>query len=113
MDGYVRIGAERDFTGRTPTAISLDGLAIMIVRVDNDWIAFENNCPHQHFAVLHQGAIEEGKITCPMHGWTFDLKTGTSITGNGRLRMFEIRNENTELWMKRTGHNQPFSLFDK
>ena len=108
MEGYVRIGAEEEFSGRTPTAISLDGLEIVVVRIDNEWIAFENNCPHQHFAVLHQGVLDKAALTCPMHGWTFDLKTGKSLTGNGRLRMFEIRNENTELWMKRKEDNQHY-----
>lgn len=100
MDGFVRIGAEKEFSSRTPTAMTLDGLDIVFVRIDNEWIAFEDNCSHQHFAVLHQGVLEKATITCPMHGWTFDLKTGESLTRNGRLRMFERRNESNELWMK-------------
>jgi nitrite reductase/ring-hydroxylating ferredoxin subunit len=113
VDGFVRIGAEKDFSSRTPTAVTLDGLDIVLIRVDNKWTAFENNCPHQHFAVLHQGALDKAAITCPMHGWMFDLKTGESLTGNGRLRMFEIRKEDDELWMKRSEGNQHYSLFDK
>jgi len=37
--------------------------------------AVENNCPHQG-GNLSEGYIHDGKIFCPLHHWSFDLKTG-------------------------------------
>jgi nitrite reductase/ring-hydroxylating ferredoxin subunit len=30
-------------------------------------------CPHQRIPVLYDGHINNGVVTCPMHGWEFDL----------------------------------------
>ena len=37
-------------------------------------------CPHQG-ALLGDGVISRGEVTCPFHGWHFDLVTGSSGDG--------------------------------
>ena len=34
-------------------------------------------CPHQ-YAPLLGGELEDGILTCPMHHWRFDVRTGES-----------------------------------
>jgi UDP-MurNAc hydroxylase len=37
-------------------------------------------CPHQRADLSRFGRVEDGVLTCLMHGWRFDLKTGRCLT---------------------------------
>lgn len=52
--------------------------SIALFRHDGVIYAIENTCPHQG-GPLGEGYLEaNGVVSCPWHGWTFDLKTGVS-----------------------------------
>jgi nitrite reductase/ring-hydroxylating ferredoxin subunit len=48
---------------------------ICIVGYKGGIFALSAICPHQGFD-LGKGACENGKLICPVHGYSFDLKTG-------------------------------------
>lgn len=52
--------------------------------------AVGNICAHQHFPVLHRGSLDGLTVTCPMHGWTYDLRTGIATTGDGAVPSYEV-----------------------
>jgi nitrite reductase/ring-hydroxylating ferredoxin subunit len=35
--------------------------------------------------------LNGGEITCPMHGWTFDLASGKATIGGGRLKRYAVK----------------------
>jgi nitrite reductase/ring-hydroxylating ferredoxin subunit len=111
MDGFTKIGRAIDLKDRKPYSAVIDGLSVVIVKADDEFFAFENNCPHQHFSLLHQGSIEGCEITCPMHGWTFSMKSGESTNGNGRLKNFKVKNSDGWIWVECVKPVQSFSLF--
>lgn len=49
--------------------------AIALANVDGAFYAFNDRCPHQDFS-LSDGILEGCKISCAMHGWSFDLRDG-------------------------------------
>jgi toluene monooxygenase system ferredoxin subunit len=112
MEGFTKIGSVGDFKDRRPYNVVVNGLDIVVVRVDGDVVAFENSCPHQHFSLLHQGSIEGCAITCPMHGWTFDMKSGSSTNGGGKLRKVRAKCADGSVWIGRTESDQSFPMFD-
>jgi nitrite reductase/ring-hydroxylating ferredoxin subunit len=112
MQGFTKIGSLGDFKDRRPRDVAVNGLNVVVVHVDGDVFAFENSCPHQHFSLLHQGSIEGCTITCPMHGWTFDMKSGSSTNGNGRLRKVQVKCVDDSVWIGSTESDQSFPLFD-
>lgn len=112
MVGFLRVGRMDKFAEGRPKNLSFNGLEIVVVRVDGTVHAFENNCPHQHFSQLHQGVVEGCSITCPVHGWTFDLKSGQSTNGNGKLRSFEVKAGDGFIWIRMDEHNREYSLFE-
>lgn len=38
-------------------------------------VATQGQCPHAE-GPLHEGEVEGTVLTCPWHGWTFNLETG-------------------------------------
>ncbi len=47
-----------------------------------DWIV-QRRCPHLKADLARFGKIEDGVLTCQMHGWKFDLATGRCLTSVG------------------------------
>lgn len=112
MDGFTKIGPLSEFKDRRPHNAVISGLNVVVVKVGDELFAFENNCPHQHFTLLHQGTVEGCEVTCPMHGWTFDMKSGQSTNGNGKLNNFNVKNLDGWVWVQNQKSTQAFSLFD-
>ena len=83
--------------------VELDGKEILLLNVEGTLFALENRCPHQQFALLHEGSIEAMVLTCPMHGWSFDLRTGRSTSGGGRLKLYPLRIDGDDVWMETEG----------
>jgi UDP-MurNAc hydroxylase len=45
---------------------------------------FERYCPHRQADLTVFGEIEDGVLTCTLHGWRFDLATGRCMTAADR-----------------------------
>jgi len=55
--------------------VTLDGLTIALFNAGGRFYAVDNACPHRG-AALVDGALNDTRITCPLHRWTFDLAIG-------------------------------------
>ncbi len=79
MAEWVKIGAvsEMPAEGKAKEFAGL-GLSICVARSNGRLTALQNECPH-HGAPLSEGTIERGRVICPWHGWSFDLKTGAEL----------------------------------
>jgi phenylpropionate dioxygenase-like ring-hydroxylating dioxygenase large terminal subunit len=65
----------RELTGK-PKAVTLLGTKIVLGRDGGEPWALADRCPHRGVP-LSLGTREfPGTISCPYHGWTFDVKTG-------------------------------------
>jgi nitrite reductase (NADH) small subunit len=74
--GLISIGVAADLPGRGQIKeVAIGGRLVCIANIDGIIYATDNTCPHWG-GPLGQGIIRDGKLVCPWHGWTFDLKTG-------------------------------------
>ncbi len=70
---------------------------IALWHIGGRFFAIANRCPHEHFALLHQGTLDGLAVTCPMHGWTFDLVSGQALKGDGRVRTYAVKVEGSDV----------------
>jgi len=63
----------------TPTLVTVDGEDVVLYRRGSEIFALGNECPHQG-GNLCDGWIEGDILSCPLHGWEFDLRTGVCMT---------------------------------
>lgn len=60
-------------------------------RSDGELYAIDGICMHQG-GPLAKGKIANGRVTCPWHGWQYDLATGNnSTTCKPMLKSYAIR----------------------
>ncbi len=72
-------------------AVDAEGRKIVLLRVDGALAAFADACPHKG-TPLSDGHLGEGVLTCGVHLWKFDAKTGKSINPVGKqLSCFPVR----------------------
>jgi nitrite reductase/ring-hydroxylating ferredoxin subunit len=58
--------------------VMLDGSPIAIANVDGQLYAVEGRCGHAG-GPLGEGALAGKVLTCPNHGWTYDVTTGRCL----------------------------------
>ena len=67
------------------------GKAIAVANVGGDFYATTNSCPHAE-SPLAEGSLEGAKLTCPGHGWMYDVTTGVCLTNpDVHLATYEIQ----------------------
>lgn len=74
--------------------ITINKYSIALFLYDGAIYAFDNYCPHQG-GDLSDGYIKGGEINCPIHHWSFNLKTGAySFNESIKIKTYitEIRN---------------------
>ena len=74
---------------------------IAIFRAEGKFYAVSNVCPHQHAPVIAEGIRDGNIITCPMHGWSYDIETGKSTNGSGGLTCFDLKIDGDRIFVKR------------
>ncbi|HEX9260614.1 MAG TPA: Rieske 2Fe-2S domain-containing protein [Acidimicrobiales bacterium] len=52
--------------------------------IERGGYVFERFCPHRKADLTVFGEIEEGVLTCTLHGWQFDCETGRCLTAADR-----------------------------
>ena len=92
--------AEQDVREATVTHARCDGRGLFIYRAGADIRVFDSLCPHQSTRIPAE-ALTGCTLTCPRHGWKFDLRSGECIErGDRPLRQFEHKIENGRLLVR-------------
>ena len=75
MSSWIRIAAIEDCPPGAGRELVVENRIVALFNVDGDFYALDGVCPHQG-GPLGQGAVEGCVVTCPWHGWQFDVTTG-------------------------------------
>ncbi|KAL5366215.1 hypothetical protein BJX96DRAFT_169748 [Aspergillus floccosus] len=92
---------------------------VLVFRYKGKVHAIDHQCPHSSFP-LSQGTIFDiedfgitlsAGVTCPKHGWAFDIFSGQADRGNYKLKIWEVQlrdppedggdPEDKEVWVRR------------
>ena len=66
--------------------VDIDGLPIALANVDGEIYAFGDSCRHQG-GPLSTGVLRDDIVTCPWHGWAYNVRTGKTIVPPVGLRV--------------------------
>lgn len=78
-EGWLDAGLITEIPDGGVRALTLDGENIILSRQGKVVTCFQNACAHLGFA-LHDGEVKDGIITCPYHGFRYDLASGECLT---------------------------------
>jgi ferredoxin-thioredoxin reductase catalytic chain len=79
-----------DLAHGAPRHVKIGKRDIAVVRVDDQVFALSNLCRHA-FGPLSDGFVDGFTLTCPWHGWRYDVRTGTTDHPNADVSTFPAR----------------------
>jgi len=93
-----RIGRADDVPMLEGRSVTIGGRRIAVFRTPDGFRAIEGACPHAG-GPLADGIVADRCVTCPLHGWRFDLDTGEARNADARVRTYEVLERDGELWL--------------
>lgn len=58
--------------------VELDGRPVVVCRTKDGLHALDNVCSHA-YALMHEGRLRGYRLICPLHGASFDCRTGAVL----------------------------------
>jgi nitrite reductase/ring-hydroxylating ferredoxin subunit len=82
----VALGRADALRARLPRCVEWAGRPWRIVELGGAFVVHATICPHR-LGPLEAASVEaDGTVTCPWHGWRFDIRSGKALDGrNARL----------------------------
>ncbi len=74
---WIAVAKETDCSPGAGTEIVVEGRIVALFNVDGVFYAMDGVCPHQG-GPLGKGQLDGCTLTCPWHGWQFDVRDGQS-----------------------------------
>ena len=77
--------------------LELGGERVLVVRLAGGVHAYADRCAHQGHRVS-DGALRGSTLACPVHGWTYDVRTGEGENPRGaRLVPLAVKEERGDI----------------
>ena len=77
--------------------VVVNGTRVALFNCDGVFYAIKNTCPHMG-GDLGEGLLAGDIVTCPWHGWRFNVKTGKNPEAEVvAVRTFEVRVEGEDV----------------
>ncbi|MFW9603333.1 MAG: Rieske (2Fe-2S) protein [Trichlorobacter sp.] len=71
----VYAASAQEIPAGTKKEVLVNGASILIINHKGSFYAVEKECPHQG-APMNQALVKEDYISCPRHGYRFNLSSG-------------------------------------
>jgi nitrite reductase (NADH) small subunit len=75
---FLRVIKKDEVPAGTIRELQIDGKVIALANVDGKFYAIDNVCLHRG-GPLAEGQLRATSVTCPWHGWEYDVTTGETI----------------------------------
>lgn len=75
---FVVVGRVGDFTPGRGKMVVVNGRHVALFRLGDDFHALDNLCLHRG-GPLCDGPIANHVVTCPWHGWSYQITTGMMV----------------------------------
>lgn len=91
MPGFVRLASLGELPPGASKEVEHEGRIYALFNVEGVISALDGLCPHQG-GPLADGEVAGTVVTCPWHGWPFDVRTGQSrVHARVKQPVFEVK----------------------
>ena len=82
---------------------AIEGRVVAIFKSEEGLWAVDGMCAHQGGPIA-QGALDGKCVTCPWHGWQYDVSNGCNLlSGKQMLERFDVEVRELDVWVKLQG----------
>ncbi|MBI4313581.1 MAG: non-heme iron oxygenase ferredoxin subunit [Candidatus Omnitrophica bacterium] len=99
MVNFVRVAQTSDIPAGEGRSFEVEGKMIAVFNVNDTFYAIDNVCPHRG-GPLGEGYLENKTVTCPWHGWQFDVTCGKStVNPAAAVASLPVKMEGSEIFV--------------
>jgi len=97
MEEFVRVMSTADVKPGHGMVAEIKGKTLAIFNVDGTFHALDNTCIHRG-GPLGEGDMEGNVVTCPWHGWQFNVSTGECIKNpSAKVEVYPVKVEGDDV----------------
>jgi nitrite reductase/ring-hydroxylating ferredoxin subunit len=82
MAQKVKVATHGELKPGDKKLVDVEGTPVFLFYTGEKYYALLDSCCHRG-GPLSEGTVEGGVVSCPWHGWEFDLETGECKTNPG------------------------------
>jgi nitrite reductase (NADH) small subunit len=97
MGEFVRAAGTGDVKPGSGIVAEINGKSIAVFNIEGSFYAIDNTCIHRG-GPLGEGEVEGTVVTCPWHGWQFNVTTGACVNNpSGRVESYPVKVEGADV----------------
>lgn len=97
MPNFIKVASKNDLKPGEGKVIDVSGTKVALFNVDGEFFAINNTCRHKG-GPLGEGYLEGDVVTCPWHGWKYNVKTGANVTiPNLKMASYKVKVEGDDV----------------
>lgn len=97
MAEFVSVAKTGDIQPGQSRTVTVGEKRIAVFNVEGTYYAIDDTCLHRG-GPLGEGELEGHVVTCPWHGWKYDVKTGEmTLNPSARVSCYAARTEASEI----------------
>ena len=99
---FVKVAQKSEISAGGCHTVDVGGTPVALFNVDGSYHAIHDTCLHRQGS-LGKGELDGNLVTCPLHGWEWDVTTGeNSDNPEVRVQRFECRVEGDDILVSET-----------
>jgi nitrite reductase (NADH) small subunit len=97
MGEFVRVADIADVKPGQGIVAEVNGRALAVFNVDGQLHVIDNTCVHRG-GPLGEGELETNVVTCPWHGWQYNVTTGACINNPAaKVEVYPVKIEGSDI----------------
>lgn len=97
MGDFVRVTGTGDVKPGQAIVAEVNGKTLAVFNVDGMFYAIDNTCIHRG-GPLGEGDLEGDVVTCPWHGWQFNVRTGECVKNpSATVGLYQVKVEGNDV----------------
>jgi len=97
MSNFVRVASTSDLKPGENKVVNVNDTEVALFNVDGEFFAINNTCLHRG-GPLGEGMLEGDVVTCPWHGWRYNVKTGANaMIPTAKVASYQVKVEGNDV----------------
>jgi nitrite reductase/ring-hydroxylating ferredoxin subunit len=98
MGKRVKVAETTELNPGEGKMVEVEGKSLALFNADGTYYAIDNTCLHRG-GPLGEGELEGQVVTCPWHGWRYDVSTGANVNNPAvKVACFPVTMEGTSVF---------------
>jgi nitrite reductase (NADH) small subunit len=98
MPDFIKVANKNELKPGENKIVLVHGKKLGLFNVNGEFFAISNHCPHRGGS-LGEGMLEGDTVSCPLHGWQFNVKTGQSPVMPQNVPCYQVKVEGDDVFI--------------